>query len=268
MEIYYLHGRKNNKGGFTMNQKEVKKLHDGRQFLCMTMKSLIFGTRESLNRLREHLRGENDEEVFMQIELLRHSYDKDVAEINRILDGVKPEFKTEVMFFRTIALRLAEDIRGTLMMQYLVPDPAGMYSSSWYTGIQMVTDEDPDTVKFKNAAKDFGRAATEFAYATVGCGLTGGYPERAFYGNEYVLNMLKDLSNAVDVKFDELQAADQGMGERASDAIYEKWGDILNEADINLYKLEAGFAEGKLRIFKAAESKNTNVEKGKEVRHV
>jgi len=80
--------------------------------------------------------------------------------------------------------------------------------------------------------------------------------------------MLKDLSNVVDVKFDELQAADQGMGERASDAIYEKWGDILNEADINLYKLEAGFAEGKLRIFKAAESKNTNVEKGKEVRHV
>ena len=61
MEIYYLHGRKNNKGGFTMNQKEVRKLHEGRQFLCMTMKSLIFETRESLNRLREQLRGEHDE---------------------------------------------------------------------------------------------------------------------------------------------------------------------------------------------------------------
>ncbi len=251
-----------------MNQKEVRKLHDGRQFLYMGIKSLIFENRETLNRLREQLRGEDDDAVFMQIELLRNSYDKDLEEINRILDGVKPDFKTEVMFFRTVALRLAEDIRGTLMMQYLVPDPAGMYSSSWYTGIQMVTDEDPDTVRFKDAAKDFGRSATEFAYATVGCGLTGGYPERAFYGNEYVLNMLKDLSNIVDTKFDELQAADQGMGERASDAIYEKWGEILNEADINLYKLEVGFAEGKYRIFKAPESKNTNFEKGKELNHV
>ena len=251
-----------------MNQKEVRKLHDGRQFLYMGIKSLIFENRETLNRLREQLRGEDDDAVFMQIELLRNSYDKDLEEINRILDGVKPDFKTEVMFFRTVALRLAEDIRGTLMMQYLVPDPAGMYSSSWYTGIQMVTDEDPDTVRFKDAAKDFGRSATEFAYATVGCGLTGGYPERAFYGNEYVLNMLKDLSNIVDTKFDELQAADQGLGERASDAIYEKWGEILNEADINLYKLEVGFAEGKYRIFKAPESKNTNFEKGKELNHV
>ena len=251
-----------------MNQKEVRKLHDGRQFLYTGIKSLIFENRETLNRLREQLRGEDDEAVFMQIALLRNSYDKDLEEINRILDGVKPEFKTEVTFFRTVALRLAEDIRGTLMMQYLVPDPAGMYSSSWYTGIQMVTDEDPDTVRFKDAAKDFGRSATEFAYATVGCGLTGGYPERAFYGNEYVLNMLKNLSNIVDTKFDELQAADQGMGERASDAVYEKWGDILNEADINLYKLEIGFAEGKRRIFKAPESKNTNFEKGKELNHV
>ena len=252
-----------------MYQKEVKELHDGRWILSMGMKGLILKNRETLNRLREQLRGENDEAVFTQIELLRDSYDKDLEKVYQFLDEVKPEFKNEAEFFRNVANRLAEDIRGTLLMQYLVPDPAGMYSSSWVTGIQMVDpNDDPDAAKFKEVAKEFGRTATEFAYATVGCGLTGGYPERAFYGDEYVLNMLHDLSNMVDEKFIALQATDQGMGERASDMVDEKWGDILNEADINLYKLEFGFAEGKRRIFKAPETKKTNFEREKELSRV
>ena len=252
-----------------MNQKEVKELHDGRWILFMGMNGLILENRKTLNRLCEQLKGENDEATFAQIELLRDSYDKDLDEINRFLAGIKPEFKNEVEFLRNVANRLAEDIRGTLLMQYLVPDPAGMYSSSWVTGIQMVdSSDDPDAVRFKEAARNFGRAATEYAYATVGCGLNGGYPERAFYGDEYVLNMLQDLSNTVDEKFIALQSTDQGMGERASDMVYEKWGDILNEADSNLYKLEFGFAEGKRKIFKTPETKKTNFEREKELSHV
>lgn len=234
-----------------MNQKEFEARKGTRWLLHIAISGMISENRKSLNRLREQLQGDSyDYTVFREIETLRDHYDTELPKIMMHLntfEQMHPDMKVDTESYRIAAFMLAENIRGVLMMEYLVPDPSGMYASSWMNQVEMETGKEP--TPFETAVKEFNKAVVTFGNATVNYATTGAYPERAFYGDDYVLGILNDLEKDVDKKYTAVVSADPGEGERASDKVFEHWGQALDQFNSNVNKLELAFSEGRRTLF-------------------
>lgn len=234
-----------------MNYETWKSLQKQKNAFYNKCKDIIFNTRSELEDLTQDLSGEEDADrsIFQAVRNLRKTYtEKGLPEIEAMLkthENYQPT-KGEIASIRKSANRLDEELVTVIMMEHLVPDEDGHMNQSYALGVTMVTDEKEDP--FAEKVKAFKESIFRLGNATTNYATGGAYPERTYYGDEYVLRKLDDLERQIYCAYEEMVDAQRYSGE--ADEVFAKWEPMLTQFVLNVQVLELAFGEHRHIILK------------------